>query len=171
MLDIIKRYTWVIVVVLPVLTFLVGDNVAFRVTAFLESFSNQSEAASRDIPNDQITAVVYRRGNGGYKTLGNVDMQLEALGYQVERWTSTGMSKVMEDAWGVPKSKYSEEIGGIFYYPELYEKAKEIQSVLIRKNPLLAKTIPMVEATANNRNHFISTHATAGNSVLIYTPG
>lgn len=82
----------------PVIILLFGNALIPRMIADDKFIFETSEKSARE----NITVVSFRRGNGGYKTFGDVGAQAEALGFKSIRWMSKGMVGGMERGWGVP---------------------------------------------------------------------
>lgn len=156
---------------IAVLTFLFGQGIVVRGLDWLLNKSPERSAAVTQVSeNSQVTVVVFRRGKGGYATLGDIGQRATALGFRTLNWVSEGLLSNMEKGWGVAPSMFEGRSGGIFYYPPYREKAVLLQQALVAENPGLAKTIPLIEAKASDAGMFIDKYAIAGDSLLVYAP-
>ena len=150
----------------PLINTMFGDNLLPRLFEYI----NSGNEVSQDITPEHLTVVIFRRGNGGYKTLGNVEEQLDFLGFLTRNWGSKGMVPSMERGWGVPPSMYHTGAGAIYYPPQLEKEARLVQDALTRKNPLLKKTIPLIEANMPDKFEFVGPETVSQYSILVYTP-
>ncbi|MBP5857421.1 hypothetical protein KAJ83_10415 [Marivibrio halodurans] len=151
---------------IPSLQFLVGDNVLFRIT---EQWVRESPPISQASP-ENVTVIEYRRGNGGYRTLGNVAEKASALGFRTIRWASKGMLGNIEKGWGVSPSTYNTTAGAIYYPRALKAEAQLVQRTLTRGNHALAQTIPLVEARMPEAAVFLGPETVAHAAILVYAP-
>lgn len=149
----------------PVISLLFGDALIPRMFDYDKSPIEFSRGSLRE----NITVVSFRRGNGGYKTLGDVGTQAEALGFKSVRWMSKGMVRGMERGWGVLLHMFESGKGGIFYPSNLKTEARLIQTALTRSNPLLQEIIPLIEAKVPDEYVFVGPETVSRFSILVYT--
>ncbi len=127
-----------------------------------------TEASTYDY--SRITVVQYRRGNGGFKTLGDIDDKAASLGFKVLRWISAGAIEQMEYGWQAPREMFESNTGGIFYYPKYAQAAAALQRAPTNGDSGLMKTVPLVEVKQLWEGRFIDPKVLAEDAILVYAP-
>ena len=159
--------TSVVTAMIASATWLKESNVLPQIYSLVGSLV-QSEP---ELAKENVTVFEYRRGRGGYKTLGDVAQKAAALGFKTQNWISKGMVPGAERGWGVPPSQYDTAKGGIYYPKHLESYARLIQSTITRENPALKVTVPLIPVDMSDEYVFVGPKTVAQHSILVYAPG
>lgn len=164
--GLVKGLTTVLSALVGVAIWLGGDNVVPRIYS---SFTS-NDYPEPQLARENVTIVEYRRGRGGYKTLGNVAQKAAALGFRTKNWISKGMVPGAEKGWGIRPSFYDTSKGGIYYPKQLEAYARLIQTTITRENPALKVTVPLIPVDMPDEYVFIGPKTVAQHSILVYAP-